>query len=112
MLTNEQYLEQIEKEFALAAAAAASGNEGKTRVCARRAAGTALAWFASRHPRPSWRADAMNMLHGAREEKDFSDEVRHAASRLAAKVTDGSSYSLRPIEDARIIVHAVIEKVS
>jgi hypothetical protein len=114
MQTREEYLEQIEKEFLLAEAASAARNEGKVRVCARRAAGIALAWFASRHQRPGWRADAFGMLHGAREEAEFSDAVRQAASRLTAKVNDRFEYphAERPVDDARMIVQAVIERMA
>jgi hypothetical protein len=40
--------EQIEKEFELAERARANGNEGRARVCARRAAGIAAREYLTR----------------------------------------------------------------
>src|SRR3989454_1168400 len=55
-------LEQIEKELAMAEAAMREANEGKARVCARRAVALAAEASLERFPQPGWRGDAMHHL--------------------------------------------------
>jgi hypothetical protein len=49
------YQEEIQKELARAQAALEAKNEGKVRVCCRRAAGLAIRrWLASQPEPPAW----------------------------------------------------------
>jgi hypothetical protein len=106
MPTKEYYIEQIKKEFAAARKALQEGNDGKARVCARRAAGKALTWFVSKYPRPGWRTDAMSQLNNMKSDPFFPADVRDAAIRLLTKVTGQSAgpYSTDPIGDGDLIV--------
>jgi hypothetical protein len=109
MPTNEYYLEQIERELAAGRSARAEGNDGKTRVCARRAAGRALSWLLERAPRAGWGADAMRQLQASASEPAFPAEVREAAARLSARITGNFAYpaTADPLEDAGIIIRHV-----
>ena len=106
MSSREHYLEQIEKELVIAREAMKIGNNGKARVCARRATGQAITWFLSKYPRDGWGSDAMNQLIRLKDDQTFSQAVRDAAIRLTTKISDRFTYpfSTDPIEDAKIII--------
>lgn len=108
MPTREYFLEQIEKEFSAARSALAVGNDGKARVCARRAAGQALSWYMTAIPR-SWGTDAMRQLLGAKDEPSFPAEVREAAARLSTRISEKFTYAFatNPLDDASLIVRHV-----
>ena len=111
MRSKEFFVEQIEKEFANACEALNAGNDGKARVCARRAAGQAITWYVSKHPRTDWRQDAMSQLEGLKNDEAFPQNVRDAALRLTAKISLTFEYpfSTNPIDDAKIIIEAITE---
>ena len=113
MPTKEYYLEQIEHELSTAREALKIGNEGKARVCARRAAGQAITWFLSKYPRPHWQADAMNQLLNMKSDETFPDNVRNAALRLTTKISERFTYpfSNDPIDDAKTIIDAIVMKM-
>jgi hypothetical protein len=106
MPTREQFIELIEKEFSAARAAHAGGNEGRARVCARRAAGAAITWFHAAGHRTGWGTDAMRQLEHLRDDEEFPAGVREAAGRLTAKITAHFTYPFPtdPIADAALIV--------
>jgi uncharacterized protein (UPF0147 family) len=103
------YLENIEKEFASAALALKEGNDGKVRVCARRAAGHAISWYLNAHPRAGWGSDAVSQLSAVMNDPAFPDDVRNAASRLVKRVSDDFAYSRAedPVVDAKTIVNCI-----
>ncbi len=109
----EHYLELIEKEFSASRAALGEGNTGRVRVCARRAAGHAIAWLLSAEPRADWGTDAMRQLQHLRDDAEFPAEVRDAARRLTAKVTESFSYpdGADPLVDAGLIIHHLRSRV-
>ncbi len=113
MPSKERYLEEISKEFTTAQQALSEGNEGKARVCSRRAAGIAITWYLSKVPRPGWHADALHQLLHLKDDTTFSPEVRDAALRLTTKISGRFAYpfSTNPIADARIIVDAIISQL-
>jgi hypothetical protein len=96
--------DRIEEELDAARAALASGNEGKARVCARRAAGEAIARYRMKTPAPGWPADALGLLLALRDDPSFSAGARDAAGRLTAKVSDRHAMSTDPIGDAAVII--------
>jgi len=105
----EYYLEEIEKEFASAREALKIGNDGKARVCARRAVGHALEWYLTKFPGEGWGMDAMTRLVKLKEDKSFPEEIREAAARLTARISGQFTYPYKtnPEEDAGIIVDYV-----
>jgi len=104
-MTRDEALAAVLRETATAHAARASGNEGMVRVCARRAAGAALAWWLQEHPRPAWGTDAVGRLRGLAGEADRPADVRAAARRLTARVSAGFEAPHRedPLEDCRTV---------
>ena len=106
MPNREQTLELIEKEFTAARAALAQGNDGRVRVCARRASGHAIAWFLAGERRTGWGSDAMRQLQQLRDDAEFPDGVRDAARRLTTKISVNFSYpdGADPLADANVII--------
>lgn len=96
----------IEQELAAAAAAWKDANEGKARVCARRAVARATEeWMERRRGRP-WRGDAMEHLRQIQQDASFPLPVREAAERLSTKVTQRQTapFTTDPISDAKLII--------
>jgi len=98
------------QELSAAKQAWQDGNEGKARVCARRAvAAAAEAWSAGRGEAPV-QADAMAYLRRIRQQMTFPLSVREAAERLTTAVTrrHDAPFTDDPISDASaIIAHLV-----
>jgi hypothetical protein len=95
----------IEKELAAAEAARQNSNDGKARVCARRAVALATeAWLAKRIPR--WRGDAMAYLRQIQQNESFPLPIRQAAERLSTPVTHQHTapFTTDPVADARLII--------
>ena len=96
----------IEQELAAAAAAWKDANEGKARVCARRAVALAVEAWLARFPVPPWRGDAMEHLRRLQQDVSLPDPIRQAAERLSTTVTkrDSAPFTTDPIGDARVII--------
>ena len=114
MPTKEYYLEQIEKEFTDARKSLADGNDGRVRVCVRRAAGQAITWFLTKNPRIGWGNDAMNQLNHLKADLNFPENVRDAGTRLTTKITDQFVYpfSNDPLADGKLIIDFIIQAMS
>ena len=98
----------IEAELARAASALATGNDGKARVCARRACGVALrAWYAL-NERPGLPADAQSLLRHAASDDGLPVSTREAAGRLPASVAGAAGdLTTDPIADAVALIAAL-----
>ena len=80
--------EQIGKEFELAERARADGNEGRARVCARRAAGIAAREYLTRKgtaPRSTSAYDVLNLL---KEDPHLPPDLKRIADHLTLRVTE------------------------
>jgi hypothetical protein len=112
-MTHVAVLLHIEKEFATAVHALSLGNDGMARVCARRAAGVAIQWWCEHSSQQLRSTDAMTLLHFLHNDKSFSEKSRAAAMRLTVKITlqFTSPYPTNPIEDAKIIIAEIEEKI-
>jgi phage shock protein A len=97
---------KIERELAAAEAAWKEANEGKARVCARRAVALATEAWLARLPVPTWRGDTMEHLRRLQQKASFPLPVREAAERLSTAVTrrDSAPFTTDPISDARVII--------
>lgn len=97
---------RIEQELAAGEAAWKDANEGKARVCARRAVALASEAWLARFPVPPWRGDAMEHLRQIQQADSLPLAIRQAAERLSTTVTrrDAAPFTTDPIGDARIIV--------
>jgi hypothetical protein len=100
---------RIEAELAYARAARKQGKEGRARVCARRAAGWAIAaHYPSSQPR-----GALSQLRWLENNADVSEKLRSAAGRLTKQVTEdhGLPHSEDPLDDAEFIVTDLLGRV-
>lgn len=105
-MTDEHFRGRIEKELALAQDLSRQGQSGKTRVCARRAAADAIAWYIEKNGLSGWGRDVISILSRLKTDSSYPDEIRKAADRLSSRVTADFSYPSPndPLEDARNIV--------
>lgn len=97
--------EEIESELTLSRDAAAEGNDGKARVCARRAVGRAFR--RSRYSSELTSTQSTTQILKAISTSDlFPPGVRKASARLSASVAenDGLSVSMKPVEDALVLI--------
>lgn len=101
---------QIEPELVGADAAWASGNAGRGRVGARRAAGMALAARLSIEPQPEYGTSFMHHLNALADDAGAPPALREAAWRLSARPMPPHGFEvapapgLTPMIDARTIV--------
>lgn len=79
---------RIQAEFERAEQARAKGNEGQARVCARRAAGTAVREYLARQgirPNSPSAVDVLNLL---KEDPRLSPDLRLIVDHLTLRVTE------------------------
>ena len=100
----------IELEMATARAALTESNDGKARVCARRAVIIALQESINNSDGNQWNS-RLALEHIARG-NEFPDDVIFAAKRLQGGLRaqlEGKMYSQNPIEDAEIIIRYFVD---
>jgi len=100
----------IRRELEDANRARVDGNEGRARVCARRAAGWAVSVTRSLAEEREIESNAYDMLQWLAEQADTPEAVRSAATRLTARVSHDHTlpFPEDPLEDAGMIVEALI----
>lgn len=86
------------------------GNEGRARVCARRAAGWATGWYVENKTQTSSHDNALEHLKWLAEQTEASDEIKQAATRLTTRVdVDGRHpFHQDPIQDAVFIIRELL----
>ncbi|MBC7840075.1 MAG: hypothetical protein H7Y39_15770 [Nitrospiraceae bacterium] len=96
----------IEDELAAAEAARQNSNDGKARVCARRAVALATEEWLAQRSIPRWRGDAMAHLRQIQQDESFPLPIRQAAERLSTPVTHQHTapFTTDPVADARLII--------
>lgn len=97
---------RMDRELSMARAAWEQGQEGKARVCARRAVALAdRAWLAAAG-HPLWQGDTMAHLRRIQQEVEFPLPVRQAAERLTTSVTrrHDTPFTCDPVSDAGLII--------
>ncbi len=101
---------QIEVELKQARLARASGNEGKARVCARRAAGWAAGHYFQTRLGNEFNPSAYVLLRQLVDHESAPEELRAAARRLTTRITPEHKlpFDQDPIEDAQVIVEAFL----
>ncbi len=80
--------EELNKEFTMAQAARDAENEGKARVCARRAAGIAIREYLSRQGMKPPSTSAYDLLKVLGEMDETPAEIRQASAYLRLRVTE------------------------
>lgn len=104
---------RIDRELSAAKSAWAQGQEGKARVCARRAVALAdRAWLAAAG-NALWQGDAMAHLRRIQQHQEFPLPVREAAERLTTAITrrHDAPFTTDPVSDACfLIAHLTAER--
>lgn len=97
----------VEQELAAAQAAQQDGNDGKARVCARRAVALATDVWLARLPIPLLRGDAMAQLRQIQQNASLPLPIRQAAERLSTPVTrrHTAPFTTDPVADAILIIN-------
>ena len=99
--------EEIDSELALARESMIEGNEGKARVCARRA--VAKAFLLSSFSKGVERSiSAMESLRIISRLETLPEQVRDAARNLSVGVTENRPMSRQPADDASLIVKTLL----
>lgn len=101
---------EVEAELSRAREAEKDGNNGRARVCARRAVGKAFAM--SNYPKHQAPAlSTTQILNILSADETLAEEIRAAAERLAASVAvdHGESVSVYPLQDALTIISGILE---
>jgi hypothetical protein len=109
-VTVEKQADRILDELAAARAARESGNEGKARVCARRAAGWAVGFRFADDPSLSLPVSAYRRLQWLEIQDAIDPSLRRAAARLTARIDEDHDlpHEQDPLEDARRLVAAML----
>jgi hypothetical protein len=98
--------DHIEQELSAGEAAQRMGNDGRARVCARRAVALADDAWLARHSIQGRPMDAMGHLRRIQEDESLPPSIRQAAERLTTSVTrrDAAPFTTDPIADARTMI--------
>ena len=104
----------IEQELATAEAAQHEGNDGKARVCARRAVARATEAWIAQLSSPPWHGDAMARLRHIQQDVSFPLPIRQAAERLSTPITrqHATPFTTDPVTDARLIIAHLSKRIS
>lgn len=108
-MTAGQLLQQAEVELQRAREALGVGNGGRARTTSRRAAGRALTALKQRFQDRNYGDDVMRQLRNLMDDPTVPPDVREAAERLQARITEQSTpaFSTDPVEDAMTILKYV-----
>ena len=106
-MVKEIVLMNIDVELIRAKKALEEGNIGMARVCARRACGNAISFWLKDNPRQGYGESAMNQLRSIQSDDTVPKQVKDAAERLTAHVTNQSDlpFTKDPISDAKILTN-------
>jgi len=78
----------FENELERAETARESGNEGRARVCARRAAGIVIGEYLARKGLPSPGPSAIDRLHNLVELEELPEDLREIASHFLLRINE------------------------
>ena len=104
--------EEIRAEFEKAEAARSGGNEGRARVCARRAAGIAVRENMLRQGIRPRSASAYDLLSMVRLDPQFSAQLRDIANHLTLRVDEEFKLPVKAdlIAEARIFCEQLLRQ--
>ena len=95
--------------------AAGSGNEGRARVCGRRAVGVFILTLGTTSHRISgYGPHALAILRGISSDIALPDEIRGAAARLLGGVRSiarGDAFSADPMGDAALVINYFVAAI-
>jgi hypothetical protein len=108
-MRREELKVNIDQELQMAEESRQKGNEGRARVCARRAAGIAIGFYFEVLTKASAPKSAYSLLQWLSEQGQNDLEIRRAAQRLTVRVSPDHTlpHPEDPIADARLIIDAL-----
>jgi hypothetical protein len=108
----QELREALDLELENAHTSRREGNEGKARVCARRATGLAIRVHFEEMEESIPTTNTLRLLKWFADQPQFSDELRKAASRLTVHVTTGHNLPHQEdlLEDAKFLITAMLEE--
>jgi len=97
---------QIQGELLLAKQSRKEGNEGRARVCARRAAGTAAQLFLARQQKIVKVENSFQSLKTLKDKEELPDRVQLAVSRLIQRVNEDHQLpaEIDLVHEARLVI--------
>jgi len=109
-VTSPKRTREILDELQAAQQARQQGNEGKARVCARRAAGWAISRRYHDDPAAELPISAYRVLQWFQVQPAVRGGLRQAAARLTTRINEDHElpHQQDPLEDARRLVHAML----
>lgn len=102
MTSNQTWVSRFEGEIDLALAARQTGNEGRARVCARRAAGIIIAEYFRRQGSLFPRSSAYELLKALRSQPGISPEMQEICGHFLIRISPDHSLPV----DADLIAEA------
>jgi hypothetical protein len=101
----------IEAELSDALVSRENANEGRARVCARRAAGMAIGIYFERNVGERPPQSAYKLLQWFSQREEIPEDLQQSAERLLVRVTPDFElpHQEDPIEDARQIITAILD---
>lgn len=114
---NQQWLkirQAIDAELQNAYAWRQDGNEGRARVCARRAAGIAIGTYYRAQTGEPASSNAYNLLRWLAKHTHASLQIRQAARRLTSHVTAEHNlpHPEDPLDDAELIIEKILGEIT
>ena len=106
----EDWQWKITTEMDQAQRARSEGNEGRARVCARRAAGIAVREYFSRNGRRVSGSSAYELLNSLEKSPDISPELKQLASHLTLRVSEDFTLpaDIALVEESRQLCRALL----
>jgi hypothetical protein len=111
MNQNNNWEEQFDNEIEQAHAARLAKNEGKARVCARRAAGIVVGEYLARHGAPLQNPSSYARLKYLISIPDIPAQIKETASHLIIRVDQNHNLPIDVdlIAEAKILKEALLE---
>jgi hypothetical protein len=111
MKSNPSWIERFEQEIAMAESARNEGNEGKARVCARRAAGIVIGEYLQRNPESGVSpTSSYSRLQYLKTIPDLSPKVKEVAQHMLARVDEDHKipYNVDLVSEARWLADVLL----
>ena len=108
-----KWQELFNQELTQAEQARAEGNEGRARVCARRAASVVIAEYLNRKKLPDPGVSAIDRLRFLESLPGISKEIRQVANHLLLRVTNDRKLPVDVdlIKEVRWLEHELLDSV-
>jgi hypothetical protein len=106
----DDWQQKIATEFDQAQKARSKGNEGRARVCARRAAGIAIREYFNRKGRRVTESSAYDFLNSVENSPEISSDLKKIASHLTMRVSENFTLpaGIDLVEESRLFCNALL----